>query len=453
MQRFYVCSFTGTIEAQRQHAKVCAHRDVACPLTYCVKHSCRGNPILLMPAHTMVGSTRKEHPYITYVNNPYVIAYCETALKPPHKLPQKSVSWAFCMHVAQDDDYLVECEYDQDRRAWLAGVVAINADKHEYKRANINIGNTVHGQMRRVDISVVNKENLHKTSTMNAVMVDESEGGISFYEEMTEKSVDPTITIMCIRVDLLRENEFYPPIGTPTMKVRPTTITVQPYAIGKHALPPPPYASVGDRADVVVASTSAGNSSDADAVAAPTAPNAVAATARELGNTDDDDDDETTRTGNVQRAGIDYAIDADAYDDSTTVTQTTAAAIANMPSTSNSAANANAAAAELSITPRIRSNGEPSNQRQRMDAGFYADLNSDDDDSTVATAANADAAARSRGNRFPLLGEREQAKRQRVREQSNLRRRALATRRRQQASDGIAVSLQHINELIDSVIH
>ena len=453
---FYICCvhacnatmyrYVGTIDAQRMHAKVCARRDVACPITYCAKHSKRGRPTLLLPADTIVASTRKEHPYVKYVNNAFVIAYCEAKLKPPAKLPEKGVSWAICLHAAEGDDYLVECEYEQDRGAWLAGVVALNADKHAYTRANIKIGNNKYGQSRRVDVSVVNKTNLHENMSMNGVLANDTEFGISFYNDMVEDCTDINVTTMRVSVDLLRDMEYYPPIGSP----KPTTVTVFPYAIGKYALPAPAAASVLN--DVQ-------NSNGAAAVAAATASNAAATTARALFRTNgDDDDDHTTLSGNVPVAGIDVPIVVESDDDSDRVQQTTMpAAMANMPSTSNSAANANAPAQPF-VTPS-RSNGEPNSRRRRLGSDSSYDMSDSSDDDTerasfaAATAPIRAAHALARSNaqvpaaqapvaqgprrayhaRYTSVAEREEAKRLQ-RERVNARRRQRTLDRRAAAA-------------------
>ena len=399
MQCFYVHRYVGTIDAMRAHAKVCARRDVACPITYCAKHSKHGNPVLLLPADTIVESTRKEHSYLTYVKNTLVIAYCDAELKPPAKLPQKGVAWAFCMQASEGDDYLVECEYDPDRSSWLVGVVALNADKHEYSRANIKIGCNKYGQSRRVDISVVNKENVHLSRTMNGVQVDQTAAGISFYEDVVEDSTNTLVTTMRVSVDLLHDYEYYPPL-TQTMKT--TTITVQPYAIGKHALPSPRAASVHDNG--------------AAAVPAVTSTNAAATTSRALFSANDTDDtDRTTLGGNAPPAGADDPIEVNSDDEYDSELQTTTAeamvqeassssngaanantAMANVPSSSNSAANA--AAPEMYVTPS-RSNGEPGNRRTRLDSETsfnVSGLSDDDSDRSLNDALDAALAAAQR---------------------------------------------------------
>ena len=362
----FLNSKTGTVAEMRAHAAVCLHREIACPLTYCGKDSMRGAPIKYMLAHQAVANYRKVHAYLEYVNAVSVEAYCEVAIKPPATVPQKGVSWAFVIQPSDDDMYVVECEYDRVRGAWLVGIVALNIDTPNYQRANILIGNTDYRIHRRVDISIANYENRHSNTSMCGMLANPRDNGISFYEEMVEPGTDAKLSTMRVAVDLLTVGQSWPPYSSTSHSV--PQITVRPYAVDRHALPPPPPPPpiVSNRMDQDVAPLTASNANMPESDAATTT--TVSARA---GDTWDNEID------------VDADADADNAGGSNATIPVTTAAMAAMPSSSRTA---NAHTVEF-ITPT------------GSEFRSIADIDSDSESETAALFANATAAVRTQPRR------------------------------------------------------
>ena len=400
----------------RAHADACPNREIACPLTYCGKHSKRGAPIKYMLAHQAVANYRKEHAYLEYVKNASVEAYCEVVVKPPATVPPKGVSWSFVIQPSDDDMYIVECEYDRVRGVWLVGIVALNVETPKYQRANILIGNTDYRIHRRVDISIANYDNVHSNKSMNGLPANPRDDGISFYEDMLEPSTDPKLSTMRVAVDLLEVGRSWPPYCSTSHSI--PQINVRPYAIDRHALPPPPAPIVCNRMDQDVAPLTTYNGSMQESDAAPT----TTASAR-AGDTWDTEID------------VDADADADNAGGSNTTMPVTTAAMAAMPSSSRAAI---AHTVEF-ITPtgsEFRSVAVDSNSDSESETALFANATAPvraQPRRAAAPAANAFMPARMRRPPYATVEEREEAKRQ-ARFRNNARRRQLTQQRRAAAA-------------------